>query len=59
LFVVEAVANIMRKAKYGRIINMASISGLIGNPGQANYSASKGGHDRLTERISKSLRIVR
>ena len=39
----RTAAGIMRKAKYGRIINMASISGLIGNPGQANYSASKAG----------------
>ena len=39
----RAAAGIMRRAKYGRIINMASISGLIGNPGQANYSASKAG----------------
>lgn len=51
----RAVANIMRKAKYGRIINMASISGLIGNPGQANYSASKAGMIGLTRTLSKEL----
>ena len=34
---------IMMKARKGRIINMASIVGKIGNPGQANYAAAKGG----------------
>ena len=33
----------MLKARKGRIINMASIVGKIGNPGQANYAAAKGG----------------
>lgn len=51
----RAVANLMRRAKYGRIINMASISGLIGNPGQANYSASKAGMIGLTRTLSKEL----
>ncbi|MFM2001008.1 MAG: 3-oxoacyl-[acyl-carrier-protein] reductase FabG [Planctomycetota bacterium] len=51
----RAAANLMRKAKYGRIINMASISGLIGNPGQANYSASKAGMIGLTRTLSKEL----
>jgi len=51
----RAAAGIMRKKKYGRIINMASISGLIGNPGQANYSASKAGMIGLTRTLSKEL----
>ncbi|TWU34212.1 3-oxoacyl-[acyl-carrier-protein] reductase [Novipirellula artificiosorum] len=51
----RAAAGIMRKAKYGRIINMASISGLIGNPGQANYSASKAGMIGFTRTLSKEL----
>jgi 3-oxoacyl-[acyl-carrier protein] reductase len=51
----RTAAGIMRKAKYGRIINMASISGLIGNPGQANYSASKAGMIGLTRTLSKEL----
>ncbi len=51
----RAAAGIMRRKKYGRIINMASISGLIGNPGQANYSASKAGMIGFTRTISKEL----
>ncbi len=51
----RAAAGIMRRAKYGRIINMASISGMMGNPGQANYSASKAGMIGLTRTLSKEL----
>jgi 3-oxoacyl-[acyl-carrier protein] reductase len=51
----RTAAGIMRRAKYGRIINMASISGLIGNPGQANYSASKAGMIGLSRTLSKEL----
>jgi len=51
----RTAAGIMRRAKHGRIINMASISGLIGNPGQANYSASKAGMIGLTRTLSKEL----
>lgn len=51
----RTAAGIMRRKKYGRIINMASISGLIGNPGQANYSASKAGMIGLTRTLSKEL----
>jgi len=51
----RTAAGIMRRAKYGRIINMASISGLMGNPGQANYSASKAGMIGLTRTLSKEL----
>jgi 3-oxoacyl-[acyl-carrier protein] reductase len=51
----RTAAGIMRKKKYGRIINMASISGMIGNPGQANYSASKAGMIGMTRTMSKEL----
>ncbi len=48
----EAV-KIMAKQRYGRIINIASIVAFTGNPGQANYSASKAGIVGLTKTIAK------
>lgn len=45
----------MLKKRDGRIINIASVSGLIGNIGQANYSASKGGVIALTKTIAKEV----
>ena len=44
----------MRK-RYGKIINISSVSGLTGNPGQANYSASKAGVIGLTKSVAKEL----
>ena len=43
----RAATRPMMSQRYGRIINISSVSGLIGNAGQANYSASKAGHDRV------------
>ncbi|MCA9132289.1 MAG: 3-oxoacyl-[acyl-carrier-protein] reductase [Planctomycetales bacterium] len=54
LFCREA-SRIMMSARYGRIINMASVSGLIGNPGQTNYSASKAGMIGLTRSLAREL----
>jgi len=51
----RACSKPMRKAKKGRIVNMASVSGLIGNKGQANYSASKAGLIGFTRTVSKEL----
>lgn len=48
----EAV-KIMSKQKYGRIVNISSVVAFIGNPGQANYSASKAGIVGLTKTIAK------
>jgi 3-oxoacyl-[acyl-carrier protein] reductase len=45
----------MVKQRQGRIINIASIIGLIGNAGQANYSASKAGIIALTKTAAKEL----
>jgi 3-oxoacyl-[acyl-carrier protein] reductase len=51
----RAVSKAMRRAKKGRVVNIASISGLIGNKGQANYSASKAGLVGFTRTASKEL----
>ena len=45
----------MMKAKMGRIINVASIVGQIGNPGQANYAAAKGGVIGMTRALAKEF----
>lgn len=52
---IKAVTRPMMKARSGRIINMASIIGVMGNAGQANYSASKGGLIALTKTVAKEL----
>ena len=52
---IKAVSKPMIKARQGKIINIASIIGLIGNPGQANYSASKAGLIALTKTVAKEL----
>lgn len=54
LFARETGAVMMRN-RWGRIINMSSVSGLIGNPGQANYSASKAGLIGLTNTLAREL----
>ncbi|GAV90434.1 adh_short domain-containing protein, partial [Cephalotus follicularis] len=49
----QAAAKIMMKKKKGRIINVASVVGLVGNVGQANYSAAKAGVIGLTKTVAK------
>ncbi|MEE9602312.1 MAG: 3-oxoacyl-[acyl-carrier-protein] reductase [Thermoguttaceae bacterium] len=51
----RAAAKPMMKGRRGRIINIASVSGLMGNPGQANYSASKAGVIGLTRTVAREL----
>ncbi|MFZ5986909.1 MAG: 3-oxoacyl-[acyl-carrier-protein] reductase [Bacillota bacterium] len=54
-FCTKAVARIMMKQRSGKIINIASVAGVMGNPGQANYSASKAGLIGLTKSTAKEL----
>lgn len=51
----QAAVKVMSKARYGRIINIASIVGLTGNVGQANYSASKAGLIGLTKTVAQEF----
>jgi 3-oxoacyl-[acyl-carrier protein] reductase len=51
----KAVTRPMMKQRYGRIINIASIVGVSGNPGQANYVAAKAGVIGLTKTTAKEL----
>lgn len=52
---IRAAARGMMKRRSGRIINMASVVGLNGNKGQANYAASKAGLIALTKSVAKEL----
>ena len=52
---IRAAARGMMKRRWGRIINIASIVGLTGNKGQANYAASKAGLIGLTKSVAKEL----
>jgi len=51
----RAASLMMMSNRYGRIINMASVSGIVGNAGQTNYSASKAGMIGLTQSLAKEL----
>lgn len=51
----RAISKVMLKQKSGRIINIASVAGQMGNPGQANYSAAKAGVIGFTKTVAKEL----
>lgn len=51
----RAVSRHMVQARYGRIVNLASVSGMMGNAGQANYAASKAGVIGFTKTVAKEL----
>jgi 3-oxoacyl-[acyl-carrier protein] reductase len=54
-YMMQAVAPMMTKKRWGRIINISSVSGLKGNPAQVNYSASKAGLVGMTLSAAKEL----
>jgi 3-oxoacyl-[acyl-carrier protein] reductase len=51
----KAILSKMMKRKYGRVINIASVVGVMGNAGQANYSASKGGLIAMTKTLAREF----
>jgi len=53
--VTKAVSKPMLKQRSGRIINIASVAGQMGNPGQANYSAAKAGVIGFTKTVAKEM----
>ena len=53
--VTKAVTKYMMKKRYGSIINLASVVGVVGNSGQSNYSASKAGIIGFTKSVAKEL----
>lgn len=54
-YMIRAVSRGMMKRRAGRIVNIASVVGLTGNRGQANYAASKGGLVALTKSVAQEL----
>lgn len=54
-YMIKALYPLFLKQKSGKIINISSVSGLMGNPGQANYAASKAGVIGLTKSVAKEL----
>ena len=53
--VCRAAARLMLRARSGRIINLSSVVAAIGNPGQTNYAATKGGVEALTRTLAREL----
>lgn len=51
----KSVSKYMVKQQYGKIVNISSVVGIMGNAGQVNYSASKGGVIALTKSLAKEL----
>lgn len=51
----RVVSRIMAKQRYGKIVNISSVVGVMGNAGQANYAASKAGIIGLTKTVAKEL----
>lgn len=54
-YMIKQLYPVFMKQKSGKIINISSVSGLMGNPGQTNYSASKAGLIGLTKSVAKEL----
>jgi len=54
-FAMQAAIRPMMKAKFGRIINISSVVASMGNPGQLNYCASKGGIDAMTRSLAREI----
>lgn len=54
-YATQAATKVMGKKRKGRVINIASVVGLVGNPGQANYAAAKGGVIAMTKSVAREF----
>ena len=52
---IKPAIRLMMRKRYGRIVNVTSVVGAMGNPGQANYAASKAGIIGLTKSVAKEI----
>lgn len=54
-YMMRQVSRTMMKQRYGRVINISSVTGLVGNPGQINYAAAKAGLIGMTKTFAKEM----
>jgi 3-oxoacyl-[acyl-carrier protein] reductase len=54
----RAVLKYMMKQRYGKIVNISSITGIVGNPGQVNYAAAKAGIIGMTRTVAKEMGFI-